>query len=81
MYWYHGHGHREDIEVECEVKSALEAKPTKLIVGDIVVSDFIFVDGWWIANITSIGGGEVFFKVYSIEVNGRFVEDHFEYEV
>ena len=44
VYWYHGHGHKEDIEVKCEVRSAEEAKELALLnlLGDAVHN---FIDG------------------------------------
>jgi len=44
VYWYHGHGHKEDIEVKCEVRSAEEAKELALLnlLGDAIHN---FIDG------------------------------------
>ena len=70
------------LELKDASKVAFNTKPERLVVGDVVITDFAYEDDWWTATIPSTeGSGEAYFKAELKKTEGEVVGHHYEYEL
>ncbi len=73
------------IELNDDVSAlAFSIKPSRLIVGDSIVANFKYDNGWWVCDISGHEGSctcTIYFDARLKEVYGSIIDNHYEYYI